>query len=453
MSTAIVLSEQNIISCIVKNPDLIWKVQEDFFVSSTAKNLFKALQYLIDNKVILDLKSLYTEFLKLDNSLEESKLKILLETPVEIGNFNYFVESLKVEKCKKDINTEIIDNLLKETSKKDFNIKKIEDFSVFISKNLETLKEDYCNKSMDIPQALNAYERSIKERFYNNRYYSTGDYHLDCALTTAFEPGYFNILCARSGVGKSSFALKLLNNQMNRMIPCLRVSNEMTFESDMDRLIAMRHKIPLPMFYPKSGMEKIPEYILRCIDSERVKLAKNKYFRYIYAPGFDLHELEKEIKITKKQMGVDYLSVQIDLLSKLDDFSGDNKASKAEDGVNLLDTIMKRQKCSALGIIQLKRNDKKTVNVVEDLETFRPSVEDIKNAGAFEERARIVMTMFRSKFHAIKCWGNEDPKLDTLEDIAEIEIVKQNLGTIGTRLKYLFDGETCSFYHYKEEEI
>lgn len=448
---SVALCEQNILSHVINYPDTINLVNENYFSAPLAKKLFVSIRTLSEQGVELSTRNILTECSKLDDTIRPDFIDALRGVATEKDSFNYHYSSLRKGKAQLDIQTSLTEGLLKESAKKELDIKKVMEFRDLLNEKLDEIQGN--EKSiLTLTDWLDKYEHSLNERRDGSTFYSTGDGELDKYLTTAFEPGYFNLIAGHSGIGKSTFALKLNNNQINRQIPALRISNEMTDISDMDRLIAQRHRLPTETFYPKRGdMEGIPDFVFDIIKSEREKFRKNKYFRYVYLPNFTLDDLESMIKITKREMGVDYLAVTVDLLTKVEDFNGDNKASRYEDAVNKLDTICKRTKSSLLGVIQLKRpNEKVNIAAPEDLEKFRPQIQEIKNSGALEERARIVFTIFRARYWAERILSKEDPMLDLIENVAEIDILKQNLGEVGSRVKYLFEGKSASLHRYVE---
>jgi replicative DNA helicase len=448
-SINIAYTEQSLIANMLRYPMNVFLVEERYFVSDTAKSLFKGIRDLVNENMELTSRNLVLGVSKYDESVKEDFLDTLHKIESQQDDFAFLYRSLRKSRAQVDIQNALVNDVLKESAKKEMSVDKITEFRDLLTDRIDQIagKESLL---LTTDMWFDKYETALNKRRDGNFFYSTGDSDLDQHLTTAFEPGYFNILAGHSGIGKSTFALMLTNKQINRQIPSLRISNEMTEISDMDRLIAMRNRLPIKVFYPhRDDVDGIPDHVFSIVKAEREKLSKCRLFRYAYVPDLDLNDVEFLIKQAKKEMGVDYLSVTIDLLTKLSDFNGDNKASKYEDGVNKLDTIAKKTNSSILGVVQLRRpSDKVNVAVEEDLEKFRPQVQEIKNAGALEERSRIVFTIFRKKYWAERYFKNDDPILETIENVAEIEILKQNLGNIGSRVKYLFEGECAAFHKY-----
>ena len=78
-----------------------------------------------------------------------------------------------------------------------------------------------------------------------------------------------------------------------------------------------------------------------------------------------------------------------------------------------------------------------------DLKKFRPVRNQIKNSGAFLERVRWAIGLFRAKYYAELYIEDEDLWKD-MPDYCEVSLLKQNQGTIGVVGKYLFDPTVMS---------
>ena len=95
-----------------------------------------------------------------------------------------------------------------------------------------------------------------------------------------------------------------------------------------------------------------------------------------------------------------------------------------------------------MGVLQLKRDaeSQATIHSVDDLDKLRPNRAQIKNAGAFFERARYVLTTFR-KYQYAKLYLKKEEYEGILDDIIEVSIVKLNNGDVGDTVEGIFDAE------------
>jgi hypothetical protein len=84
---------------------------------------------------------------------------------------------------------------------------------------------------------------------------------------------------------------------------------------------------------------------------------------------------------------------------------------------------------------------------IEDILRLKPTTESIKNAAAYGERSRVILGLFRKKYYAEKYFP-EDSETKVMDDILEVQMLKQNQGKLST-LKYLYVGERFSFFKYE----
>jgi replicative DNA helicase len=128
-----------------------------------------------------------------------------------------------------------------------------------------------------------------------------------------------------------------------------------------------------------------------------------------------------------------------------------NKAELYENAMNSLHEVARRNNVHIVGVVQSRRPDTRiNITNVEQLERFRPHIEELKNSAAIEERSRTVISVFRKKHFAMR-YLPQDPETLIMSDIAEIDILKQNMGVLG-RIKYLFDPECYTFTKLVDED-
>jgi hypothetical protein len=70
------------------------------------------------------------------------------------------------------------------------------------------------------------------------------------------------------------------------------------------------------------------------------------------------------------------------------------------------------------------------------LSIFRPSLANIKNSGGIAERSRTVLSVFREKYYAARFFP-DDEDVANLDDVVEIQVLKQSNGSVGRKLNYL----------------
>jgi replicative DNA helicase len=451
---SLALIEQSILSILIQDHSYIKKVSSKYFLSTTAINIFVSIiSILRDKNIDLNLNNLSIEVNEKE-SFPKEKLSILFDGNVRVEDFNYYYDSLKKERAKDNIREFAFNNLIKEgTSKEEIDIKKLLKIKKVIDENISIIEKDDEPLVYDMDTLMPKYEATIKERDSGNYFHDTGCPLLNSRLTEGFPPQMITTIFGSSGVGKSTYALYLVNCQINKKIPSIYFTLEMSWMNTIDRLIASRRRIPISEFHPKADEEnQIPEHIYQVISEEKEKLRKNKRFWLVEKPGLSLSQIEDVIIDVKKDMGVPYLICTIDLITMIKDFNkSSHKANDYEDSMNYLHEIVKRHNIHIVGVVQSRRlPERSNVRDVEDVKRkFKPRIEEIKNSSAFEERSRIVLSTFRERYFVEK-YLPEAPELDVLEDIMEVDILKQNMGSL-SRLKYIFDGRCAFIRKYIEE--
>lgn len=446
---AISFQEQNLLNICIHAPEKLAYVKDIFFLSKIGKDIFNTLKELKEKDLEFSVRNIVMIGNTLNSSIDELKIRNLFELNVATTDFDSVYKELRKSKAKEEIRTRIVRDILEHTtSKNSLDLDAIERLRNDLTYQLTQIKS---NEDIILtPQmVMNDYMENINRRRDGSFFHTTGDHYLDSLLVTGFEPGYFYVLAARSGEGKTTTSLHIFNQRINKHLPTNFVTTELSRITIIDKLVSKRLRIPMTMLYPKSMDDSIPDHIIELIESERQKFLKSNKYRIIDTAGLWLKDIRQIIQQTQEEYGVKNVLTIIDLLTLLRDFSGNNKASTYEDAVNEIQDIVKSTESSILGVVQLKRpGGKIKIETLEDLEMLRPGIEEIKNSGAIEERARIVFSLFRPMFWAKKYLPPESPLFDELEDVAEIMVQKQNLGEVGVSVKYLFEGELNSLSKY-----
>ena len=296
------------------------------------------------------------------------------------------------------------------------------------------------------------YMEDLKTRAFRKRY-PYGDVLLDELLFKGAYPGAITSIAGATGQGKSAYVLNLINGMVNQGIPCMYISLEMSDIDTMDRFISMRKKIPSrDLYIPGDGLDSI----VKIVEEERRKLiAGCGPFYFVDEPSLSISDVLALIKEFKQRTHTEYLVVAIDLVTQLKEFTkvgaGMNLAGAIEMAMNQLNAIAKSENVHFIIVSQFGRDaDKVKVTEMSDLDLLRPSLNDIKNSNAIAERSRVVLGIFRAKYYADR-YLQDDEQAAYLEDIMEVNILKQSNGPVG-RMKYLYEGDIFRVVPILQEE-
>jgi replicative DNA helicase len=256
-------------------------------------------------------------------------------------------------------------------------------------------------------------------------------------LIVGFAPGEITTIFGSTGVGKTTYKLYLVNRLINRNIPCFDINLEMSETANMDRFMALRLRIPLRELMPRSSGEREESNILDMVRIERQKLQSSRMYISLDDPVMDCLKLEKLSEQVKKRLHTDYLIVFIDLATMMREFSGEDPRGY-ERGMDGLSRMAKRLRIHFVLLVQANQKSLEAHRpaTLNGLSIFRPSLANIKNSGGIAERSRTVLSVFREKYYATRFFP-DDEDVANLDDVVEIQVLKQSNGNVGRKINYL----------------
>lgn len=243
----------------------------------------------------------------------------------------------------------------------------------------------------------------------------TGYDQLD-ALTAGMHPGDLIVLAGRPSMGKTAFALNIMENvAFNEKRACAIFSLEMSKEQLTERLLASVAKV--------NGL-----------DMRKGRLRKEKYDD-LYMAASRLHEaniwiddtaalsvLELRAKARRLMAQQNLGLIVVDYLQMM---HGPRNSENRQQEISVisrsLKTLAKELKVPVLALSQLSRQ------VEQRGGDRRPQLADLRESGAIEQDADVVMFVYRPERYGIT-----EEKGQSLENTAEIIIGKQRNGPIGT---------------------
>jgi replicative DNA helicase len=449
-------NEKQLLACYVNNPDTLVLSEENNFISEIGKNYYETLCILKREGLSFSTDNI----IKYGQSVNKENLKPeILSRILEAKAVREELDSYKASQKKYFIIDKIQSEILKKIATESYRKGDISvDELTKLNEEMRSLLREIDTRKVDtfsMTDAMDKYIPMVEERLRGTRKYSSGDPYLDKELyNESLMPGQISIVFGHPGSGKSTFVHGLIVKRLVKRLPTLYVATEMDFESTMDALVANLSDMTTGELtgsvFPTG---EAPEYVIEKVRGVRKRFIRNRNFAYTDTQGLSVARLEKLIATTKDSLGLkqdDYLFVAIDLLTMLKDF-GRAKADEIEYGMNQIHELAKKTNTHIMGVVQARRNERMIITEVDDLERFRPTLEQIKNSGAIEERSRIILGVYRMK-HFMKKYMPDAPELAVTDDIMEIQILKQNNADVGVILKYLFIPEKRKLMKLKERE-
>lgn len=446
----IVLNEQQTLRCVVDAPERVFSFDKDYFQSEEATTILKAIRELYEKRVEITPANLTAAAARLNSNITEETVETLFQVEYSPESWDHYFGVLRTVYAKNKIENKLLKDVLVNISSKgnDLNTNKVRELVTDIEENLNLI-EGKESLLLTSDQMIDRYLAALHQRALGKFKYSFGDSHLDNYFTIGAAPGQMTTLFAATGIGKSVYALSLVNKMINKGMPVLYISLEMDTISTMDRLIAMRRRIPVRYFYPDGrfmtdeNQYGIPDEAFKIVEEEGRKLSRNKRFFFVEESDLNLHDVENLIRETQKRSRSEYVVVIIDLLTMVRNFSGGDP-KVYEEAINFEHRIAKRNNVHMFNVVQANRNaDSANIHSIDSIGNLRPSLNTIKNSHAIAERSRNVLGAFRARFYAERLFP-DDPALPAMDDIYEVIGLKQSQGPVGWSARYLFEGETFS---------
>lgn len=440
-SDYLAIAEYRLLNGLISNP--AWlndsRVYSDIFFHPTAKSIFEAIKYHIDNKMTISESSLFQKANEIDYNIDLTTVKLVKELDNEGPVLNEILNSLEKGIQKHNLRKIAVELLEDVNSHEELDATAV---STRLSNMNEVISNSFNRSVMKTTETwTDEYYKELLDR-QNGKVYSFGDAHLDRYLMRKAAPGQFILLAGATGAGKSAFALNLVNGFINLNIPSIYISLEMDGVSTFDRLLAMRTEIPVEHLYG-TGDDLIP--IMNRFKEEKAEIDKAKNFFFVEDPNLSLAHIQSLIREFKQRTGHKYLIVVCDLITMVQDFQesqgNSSLATTMEMAINKLNGMCKEENICFVGVAQFNRQaDSTRVTTIEELEMLRPQLNHVKNSHALGERSRVVLSAFRPKYYAER-YLRAIPEIDEMEDVLSVQILKQSQGKVGTMMDYAFEGE------------
>ncbi|MEO8296826.1 MAG: replicative DNA helicase [Burkholderiales bacterium] len=241
----------------------------------------------------------------------------------------------------------------------------------------------------------------------------TGFFDMD-RMTAGLQPGDLIVLAARPSMGKTAFALNIGEHVAVREgLPVVVFSMEMGASQLALRVVGSLGRIDQSNL--RTGRLRDEEWGRL---SEAVDQLRNASIFIDETPALTPSEVRARSRRQARQCGklgliiVDYLQ----LMSGSGSGNGENRATEISEISRGLKALAKELQCPVIALSQLNRS-------VETRTDKRPMMSDLRESGAIEQDADVIMFIYRDEYY------NKESKEP---GVAEIIIGKQRNGPVGT---------------------
>lgn len=429
-------AEEAVLGAILVNPNSLTKVVEfltaESFYKPAHRYVYEAMLQLFNQNERIDIVSV-SDVLNFNSKLEliggRAFINDLSFKTITSGNIEYYAKIVQEKAVKR-----ALINAGSEIVSFGYDLNPIDESLDQAESLIFDIASQKATKDMlhvrDL--VLQSYEK-IEYR-YNHRDeligIPTGFYDLD-AMTNGLQRSDLIIIAARPSMGKTAFVLNIAQN------------------------VAVRAKTPVAVFSLEMSKEQLVQRMLCSeaeVDTQRLRTGNmqskdwkdlgNAMNEFAEAPIYiddtagcsltDIRAKCRRLKMEEKDLGL----VVIDYLQLMEGTGKEDRIQQISSISRGLKTLARELDVPIIALSQLSR-------AVEQRKDRRPMLSDLRESGAIEQDADIVMFIYRDDYYSRE-EGDETPKPTGKEGKADIIIAKQRNGPVGT-VELLFQSNITKF--------
>jgi replicative DNA helicase len=277
---------------------------------------------------------------------------------------------------------------------------------------------------------------------------------IDAKLTEGLKDGGITTICGLPGSGKSSFALTLMYNLANQLVPSAQFALEMDAMSLMHKLVAIDSQLPVSLIVQRK--ERYDEW-QKAKYEDSLRMLRPKLIYINEKPSQSLASAREQAMILQDHLKTQYIVTILDLFGKISDFQGsDNFARDYEKKCNDIQRIAKELGNHWILVSQINREATKRKHQ-------RATLADLKNSSALVEISDLIFSVNRPFYNSevalkSKFTMGDGPMVvkdeieeDQDKDLAEVILLKQRMGLGNELFNFKFHPETTRFIEINEE--
>ncbi|MBQ9734740.1 MAG: replicative DNA helicase [Clostridia bacterium] len=433
-------AEQALLGCLLLDTRIQVEVaaflQEEDFFSESHKYIFHAMQDIIKANQPVDMVTL-TDALEKSGTLTQAGgiayIAELTNVMPSSANYQRYLDIVRRDSLLRKLikgSAEIIDNC--KTSMDKATALAFAEKTVYDISNDEDTSEIVKIGNI-IPAVMSKFDELTNDKS-SLRGIKTGYKGLD-NLINGMHNGALIILAARPAVGKTSFAMNIVENVALQGYSCAVFSLEMAKEEIGERLLCSVAGVS--MENAKKGKMNKTEWLK--IAKAREKLSDAKIFiddSAVIRP----REIISKCRRIKRRYGLDFVMVDyIGLMTPDKTRASDSRQNEISEISRSLKILAKELSIPVLALSQLNR--------AVETRKGRPQLSDLRESGAIEQDADIVMFIHRPDKSATE---KEIAEGKVQKNVAEIIVEKNRSGRTDV-IKLYFKGEYTKFLNLNEE--
>jgi len=257
-------------------------------------------------------------------------------------------------------------------------------------------------------------------------------------ITSGWQPSDLVIIAARPSMGKTAFVLSMARNMtVNHKIPIAIFSLEMSVLQLVNRLIAAETELPSEKL--RSG--RLEEFEWQQLEM-KIKSLNDAPLFIDDTPAITLFELRAKCRRLKTQNDIQMIIIDyLQLMSGTPETKG-NREQEVSTISRGLKAIAKELDVPIIALSQLNRS------VEMRSGDKRPQLSDLRESGAIEQDADLVIFIHRPEKYGI----TEDAEGNSTKGLAELIIAKHRNGAIAD-VQLKFREELAKFEEFETSEL
>ena len=419
-------AEQSVLgSILISNTvasELCATLKSDDFYSGVHQTIFQAMQSLVSKNQPVDYVTLVSELEKTNKLNEIGGITYITNftnaVPTAANHHHYSEILLEDSKLRKllDMGNSIV--------AKSYDNEDTASIVEYIEKTLTDITTQKQNGLIHIKEGMDAVMARFEDIAKNPNAVTglkTGFYAIDKNFNGGLQKGDLILLAARPGVGKTSLAMNIVSNcALDSKAVCAVFSLEMPKEQLAQRILCSVASV---------SMEKALVGEETAEDWQALWEAKRKFVdSNIYVDDSSLitaGQILNECRKLKREKGLDLVMIDyVQLMNSAN--SGKGQENRQQEISNITRTLKIAAKELDVPIILLSQLSRK----VEERPDHRPMLADLRESGAIEQDADIVMFIYNPDMYA----AEDAPK----PGIVDLIVAKHRNGGLDTiKLKFV----------------
>lgn len=435
-------AEQSLLGCLLVDQeiqlDVISRLKESDFYTEAHKLIINAMKDVARGNKPVDIVTL-ADMMEKNATLEKaggmSYITTLARSMPSSANYEYYLQIVRRDGTLRRI-IRSSEDIAKEARGSKDSEKSLE----YAENSIFKISDEYEQSNLlDIADyydpVLADLEKLETDKNFNQGL-RTGFTRLD-NLTNGFKPGNLVILAARPSDGKTTLALNMMQNvALKENKVCAMFALEMTREELALKLLASIGSVKMDSLQ-KGRLSEDDQDGWRRLWSAKKQLSKAKIY-VDDSPSNTVSTIISKCRRLKARQGLDMVVIDHIQLIYPEVRKSENRQQEVTEISRGLKVLAKELRVPVLALSQLSRNSAQNKR--------RPELSDLRESGAIEQDADIVMFIYRPDKSA------DQKEIDSgavQKNVTELLLRKNRSGEIGMA-KLLFKGEYSKFVDYSD---